>query len=56
MWKHRIMYVLLRLHSQSAMQVILIKQQGCVYYRPPDVHLGNIDYGTEYDIWSLGCM
>lgn len=34
----------------------LTGQQGCVFYRPPDVNLGNVDYGFEYDIWSLGCM
>ncbi|KAI9632346.1 kinase-like domain-containing protein [Dioszegia hungarica] len=30
--------------------------QGIPYYRPPDVHLGSISYGTEYDIWSAGCI
>lgn len=32
------------------------RQDGNVHYRPPDVHLGAISYGSEYDMWSVGCM
>ena len=27
-----------------------------LYYRPPDVLLGNMDYTTDIDIWSIGCI
>ena len=27
-----------------------------LYYRPPDVLLGNTDYTTDIDIWSIGCI
>lgn len=27
-----------------------------LWYRPPDVLLGNIDYGTSIDIWGVGCI
>lgn len=27
-----------------------------VCYRPPDVLLGNTNYSTEIDIWSIGCI
>ena len=25
-------------------------------YRAPDLFLGNIEYGTDLDLWSAGCM
>ena len=25
-------------------------------YRPPDVILGNQNFGTDLDMWSLGCL
>lgn len=27
-----------------------------LWYRPPDVLLGNIDYGTSIDMWGVGCI
>lgn len=27
-----------------------------LWYRAPDVLLGNIDYGTSIDIWGVGCI
>ena len=27
-----------------------------LWYRPPDVLLGNKNYGTSVDIWSIGCI
>lgn len=27
-----------------------------LYYRPPDVLLGSINYFTSIDIWSIGCI
>lgn len=27
-----------------------------LWYRPPDVLLGNVDYGTSIDMWGVGCI
>ena len=27
-----------------------------LYYRPPDVLLGNKNYDTSIDMWSIGCI
>jgi serine/threonine protein kinase len=27
-----------------------------LWYRPPDVLLGSIDYGTSIDMWGIGCI
>lgn len=27
-----------------------------LWYRPPDVLLGNIEYGTSIDMWGVGCI
>ncbi|KAJ5068219.1 cyclin-dependent-like kinase 5 [Anaeramoeba ignava] len=32
------------------------KEVVTLWYRPPDVLLGNLKYGTSIDIWSTGCI
>ena len=27
-----------------------------LWYRPPDVLLGNVDYMMTIDVWSIGCI
>lgn len=27
-----------------------------LWYRPPDVLLGNVEYGTSIDMWGVGCI
>lgn len=27
-----------------------------LWYRPPDILLGNVDYGTSIDMWGVGCI
>lgn len=43
-------------HVSCPGKMWLTKQKGVVFYRSPDAHLGSIGYGTDYDIWSVGCM
>jgi len=27
-----------------------------LWYRPPDVLLGSVDYSTSLDVWGVGCI
>ena len=29
---------------------------GTIYYRPPDMLLGNSRFGADFDMWSFGCL
>eukprot|EP00919_Chromeraceae_sp_WS-2016_P058159 GHVR01137997.1.p1 GENE.GHVR01137997.1~~GHVR01137997.1.p1 ORF type:complete len:101 (-),score=0.84 GHVR01137997.1:4238-4540(-) len=42
--------------ARKASQAIMNQEVITMWYRPPELFLGECNYSTELDLWSVGCI